>query len=452
MIVVADRVVVPFSGEGAGEAELSWGQRDIWHAMLRQRSWLPNGAWAPLPAGTTVDEIAERLRYMMSRYPSARTRLTFESDGRPRQVVSGAGEIMLDIVDAGDHDPAALAEETRLHYQEAAFDFAKDWPLRMAVIRCRGELTHLVVVMCHLVADGVGTQVLLDEVDRRDDTPVPEMQPLEQARWQASPAGQRQNAMAMRHWEGILRSMAPRRYPESADKRQPRHWRGEFTSYALRPALRSVTDRTGIGSAPALLAVFAVALARVTGVNPVVIRPMVNNRFRPGLDRVVCMLAQFGLCVLDVAEVPFATVVEQARRASLAAYKYAYYDPAQLDDLIRQVVADRGPDLELPCFFNDRRGQVGPVPARTLAPDELRAAVSRGVFEWTTRQDVPFEPLIVHVDDLPDAVQMIIFMDTHVVSPADGEALLREIEAVAVEAALDAVPADQSQAAASAAS
>ena len=50
---------------------------------------------------------------------------------------------------------------------------------------------------------------------------------------------------------------------------------------------------------------------------------------------------------------------------------------------------------------------------------------------------MPFEPLIVHVDDVGDAVRAIIFMDTHVVSPADGEALLRGMETAAVEAALD---------------
>jgi hypothetical protein len=40
-------------------------------------------------------------------------------------------------------------------------------------------------------------------------------------------------------------------------------------------------------------------------------------------------------------------------------------------------------------------------------------------------------------DDVPGAVQAIIFMDTHVVSPADGGALLRGLEAAAVQAALD---------------
>jgi hypothetical protein len=146
------------------------------------------------------------------------------------------------------------------------------------------------------------------------------------------------------------------------------------------------------------------------------------------------MLAQYGICLLDVAGIPLDEALARAQRASLTTYKNAYYDPAQLDALIGRVVADRGADLELPGYFNDRRGPAGgPGPART--PEQLREAAARSTFVWTTRQDVPFEPLIVHIDDLPDATRAIVFMDTHVISPADAEALLRGLESVAIEAA-----------------
>jgi len=429
MIKVADRVSVAFAGEGAGAGELSWGQRDIWLAMVRQESWLPNGAWGPLPAGTTLDDVADRLRYMMSRFPTARTRLLLRPDLPPLQVVAGDGEIALDIIDAaGDADPAELAEAVRLQYQDTEYDFVDEWPLRMAVIRQGDVLTHLVVVMCHLVTDGFGAGVLLEELETRPSTPLPELQSLEQARWQSGPSGERQNGKALRHWESVLRAMPLRRYREAPDRPQPRHWRGEFTSTALGPALHTIGERTGGAPAPVLLAVFAVALARVTGVNPAVIRPMVNNRFRPGLDRVVCMLAQYGLCQLDVAGISFAEAVERAGRTALTTYKHAYYDPIQLDTLIAGVVADRGPELELPCYFNDRRTF-----ATALRPQPDAA----GTFRWTTRQDTPFEPLIVHVDDTPDGIHAVIFLDTHVVSPADGEALLRGLETVALQAAAD---------------
>ncbi|MFI5916254.1 condensation domain-containing protein [Dactylosporangium sp. NPDC051541] len=431
MTDVAERVLVAFAGEGAGEGPLSWGQQDIWRAMVRQQSWIPNGAWGALPDGTTLKDVQERLWYLMSRFPTARTRLRFANDGSPVQVVAAEGEVGLDVFDAGpDDDPAELAERIRLKLQNDAFDFERDWPIRMAVVRKDDTFTHLVVVMCHLVTDGFGTGVLLEELDKRPETPVPDLQPRQQAEWQAGASGQRQHAMTLRHWEAILREMPLRRYPRSRAPQSPRHWRGEFQSPLLSTALRTIAARTGIAAAPVLLAVFAIALARVTGLDPVVVRPMVNNRFRPGLDRVVCMLAQYGLCRLDVAGTTFAEAFERARKSAMSTYKHAYYDPAGLDALIDRVSADR-PGLQLPCYFNDRRDDAAIAGAPLKDLDE----VEPGTFTWTTRQDVPFEPLIVHIDELPGATQAIIFCDTHVIAPDDAEALLRGLETVAVEAA-----------------
>ncbi|WP_345301099.1 condensation domain-containing protein [Dactylosporangium matsuzakiense] len=432
MTEVAERVLVAFAGEGAGEGPLSWGQQDIWRAMVRQQSWIPNGAWGPLPDGTTLEDVQERLQYLMSRFPTARTRLRFAGSGSPVQVVAAEGRVGLDVFDTGPgDDPAELAERLRLKLQHDPYDFERDWPIRMAVVRHRGELTHLVVVMCHLVTDGFGAGVLLEELDKRPDTPVPDLQPLRQAAWQASASGQRQHAMTLRHWDAILREMPLRRYPPSRAPQSPRHWRGEFQSPALSTALRTITARTGIPAAPVLLAVFAIALARVTGSDaPVVVRPMVNNRFRPGLDRVVCMLAQYGLCRLDVAGATFAEAFERARRSAMSTYKHAYYDPAALDDLLERATAER-PGLQLPCYFNDRRDDA----ALAGAPLKDLDDAEPGTFTWTTRQDVPFEPLIVHIDELPGATQAIVFCDTHVIAPDDAEALLRGLETVALQAA-----------------
>lgn len=440
---VAERVTVAFEGEGAGVGELSWGQRDIWMTMTRQRNWLPMGGWKPLPAGTTVDDVADELRYLMTRFPSMRTRLRFDADGRPHQVLAGRGETTLDIIEADeDGDLDVLAETVKDWYQDTDYDFVNEWPVRMGVIRRDGVLTHLVVIMCHLVADGFGTLVMLNEVEARTIAPVGGLQPLEQSRWQATPAGLRQNAAALRHWESTLRSISLRRYPDSVDRREPRHWRGDFTTYALGPALHAITERAQVDSSQALLTVFAVALARVTGISPVVTRPMVSNRFRPGLAEVVAMVAQHGLCVLDVADMSFEEALRRVGRSTMTAYKHAYYNPADMDELITRIAMERGPDFDIGCYFNDRRVATrqafdGPAPT----PQQARDATRYGNFRWTIMQDVPFERLIVHVEDVPDALNVAIFMDTHWISPADGESLLRTIEEVAVEAAFDlAVP------------
>lgn len=435
-INVVERVPVAFAGEGSGQAPLSWGQRDIWQTMVRQNNWLPMGGWKRLDPGTTVADVAEELRFLMSRFQSMRTRLRFDDDGQPTQVLYDSGVITLDVIEAtGDVDLDQLAEAAKDRYQDTPYDYVEQWPVRMGVIRHEGVPTHMVVIMCHLVADGLGALVMLREVGARLTEPVSGTQSLEQARWQASPAGVRQHAAALRYWEKVLRSVPPRRFPDSTDPREPRHWRGDFTSPALRLAVHAIVDRTGADSSQVLLTVFAMALARVTGISPVVTRPMVSNRFRPGLADVVSMVAQYGLCALDVGGLPFTEALDRVRSASLTAYKNAYYDPVGMAELTARICAERGPEFELGSYFNDRRTQTrqgftGPAPAR----EQITQASGRNEFRWTIHQDDPFERLIVHVEDVPDAMRVVVFMDTHAVSPADAEGLLRTMEAVAVEA------------------
>ncbi|GAA3246483.1 condensation domain-containing protein [Dactylosporangium siamense] len=437
------QIMVAFEGEGSGVDDLSWGQLDLWMAMRRQNSWLPMGGATPLPDGTALTDVVDNLRYLMSRYQPMRTRLRFDADGRPSQVVSSSGEIALDVIDAGDDDPAEVADTLRRTYEETDYDFEAQWPLRMGVVLRDGLPTHLVAIMCHLVTDGSGAAVMIAESGARVTTPVRGMQPLEQARWQRSPAGVRQNEAALRYWERLLRTIPARRFAGSDDPRTPRHWRGEFNSPALHLATRAIADRAGMDASPVLMAVYGVALHRITGINPVVFRPTVNNRFRPALADVVCTVAESGLCALDVAGVPFAEALARTQRAAMTAYKHAYFHPVDLDDLIARVARERDPDFDLGCFYNDRRittrtGSTGPAPT----PDQIREAHAgdRTTFRWTIQQDDPFERLFVHIDDVPDTVRITVFMDTHFVSPADAEAFLFGMETVAVEAALDLVP------------
>jgi hypothetical protein len=56
-------------------------------------------------------------------------------------------------------------------------------------------------------------------------------------------------------------------------------------------------------------------------------------------------------------------------------------------------------------------------------------------FRWIASQDAPsFEPLFVHIDDVPGTVQITIYLDTACVPAAAGEALLRKMAAIALEA------------------
>jgi hypothetical protein len=440
---VVDRIVVRFQNEDAGVDELAWGQWEIWSAMVRQGSWLPVGGTVALPAGTTVGDMVDELRWHLTRHQSMRTRLRFDADGSVRQAVAADGEVVLEVVDAGGADPASVAAAVEQRYRDEPFDYERDLPVRAAVICRDGVPTHLVEILCHLVTDAFGGAAMLADLSNRDPAtgqatrPPSPMQPLEQVRWQRSPAGQRQNANALRYWERLLREIEPRRFRGSSDPRRPRHWEAEFDSPAMLAAVSAVARRTGADGSIVLFAAFAAAVARLTGVNPSVIQAVVNNRFWPGLADVVSPVNQTTLRVVDVGDATFDEVVGRVRRSMLSALKAGYYDPRQLDELVARVAAERGEELDLACYFNDRRvtrtSEVGEEPTA----EALRAGRQRTTFRWARQRDEPFERLFLHVEPSTASVRLTLCADTHFVSPADMRACLLGMEALTIDAALD---------------
>ena len=67
-------IPVSFAGADAGEAELTWGQREIWASCELQGQSLGIGGTMVMPPGTTVDDFVAVLRLAMTRHQSLRTR------------------------------------------------------------------------------------------------------------------------------------------------------------------------------------------------------------------------------------------------------------------------------------------------------------------------------------------------------------------------------------------
>lgn len=205
---MADQILIPFHGTGSGAGELTWGQRQIWKAMLETNTSQSMVAVAPLPPGRTAADLAAELEFYMCRYESMRTRLRFDPSGHVTQVVSDSGEIALHIVDTGGDDPARVARELADRWEKTLFDYVDEWPIRMAAIRHRGVDTHVVVTVCHLACDGMGAEVMLAELAElaerdpatgRAAAPVTAMTPRELAAQQQTPAARRQSDISLRH-------------------------------------------------------------------------------------------------------------------------------------------------------------------------------------------------------------------------------------------------------------
>jgi hypothetical protein len=441
---VTQRVLVQFEGDGSGVAELSWGQAEIWSVMQDKASSLSMGGARVLPPGQTVADVAAGLAFIMGRHQSLRTRLRFAPDGQAQQVVHASGEISLEVVDAGHRDPGEVAAAVAARYRARQYDLEHEWPLQMAVITHGGAATHVAEMVCHLALDAFGQAALHDDFDHRDERagPVTARQPMEQARRQRTPAGQRAGDASLRYFERLAASVPDRQFSPSADPRQPRFWQVTLDSPAGYRAARVLAAQLGVSTSPVLLAAFAVALTEITGCPSAALHLVVSNRFRPGFAGSVSPVMQSCLCVLEVAGAPFAEVVRRAWQSSLGAYKHAYFDPAGKRELCERLEAERGAELDWDVVFNDRRvrsRELADAPAGggdgtdgTLPP--LHDELTRTGLTWGERNDMPQQKVFLNICDAPGTLQLELWADSHFVSPADMARLLRRIEAVLAEA------------------
>ncbi|MBW8804227.1 MAG: condensation protein [Catenulisporales bacterium] len=440
-------IMVPFAGEGSGTEELTWGQWLVWRMMQGFDSPYMIGGAMRLEAGTTLEHLVRLLAFIVGRHQSLRTRIRTGPDGEPTQVLAASGEVALHVHDVAEgQDPAELAEEIRARYEFEPFDIAQDWPVRMAVIRKDGVPDHFVAMYPHMVIDAYGFEALVGDLENLDrDTggvlgPRAGVQPMDLAREQRGPAAERAQAVSLRYWERWLREVPARRFNGPHPERDPRWWDCAYDSRAALLALNAVSARTGLHSGPVLLAAYAVALARTTGVNPSVIRMVVSNRFRPDFARSVSVVAQPGLCVVDVGGCTFDEAVARAWRAQLATGKNAYYDPRRLAELRERVEKERGEALDLMCYFNDRRATLAQ-PAGTgeqmPSEEQMWDAVPLSRLSWGIRSNSPDVKAYLDVNGSPDTVNLTLRSDTRAVSPAEQVAILRGIEEILLAAAFD---------------
>jgi hypothetical protein len=129
--------------------------------------------------------------------------------------------------------------------------------------------------------------------------------------------------------------------------------------------------------------------------------------------------------------------VARASGRALNAYRNAYYDAYEQDEVISRVEAERGEEFDLSSYFNDRRRRDrtyrGPAPGAA----EIRAALADSTLSWVQDAKIPKAKLHACVDDPPDAIELELSADQRYFSRADLENIARAMEEAAVQAATD---------------
>jgi Condensation domain len=453
--VSQDRVLVPFSGAQAGTGPLTWGQQAIWQDMLDSGNQFTMDGYASLPPGSTVKDVTTRLATLMYRHAALRMRLGSDGAGQPCQQVAGSGQIGLDVLTLPDEaDPADVpryVEHLRVTGRTERFDFERDWPLRMALLRHRGECRYVVWTLSHLAADGGAHVLLLDDLIATGLATEPRHPDiLDMAQAEQEPQLRQLSRRAMRHWESQLSHLPAQTFGEPVRPQAqaaPRYRQARFASPAAHLAVLAIAGRTGTDVSRVTFAVIATAIARATGVHPLTIKVMVNNRFRPGVADVIAPLAQNAVVTIDVGGMTVDEAVTRTRNAILTASMRACYDPADLSEVMERLDAARGYPARVTCRVNDQRamtmraGQDGdpdkPRDPGQLTPERIRQRLGDSALTWLGRRDNMHEQVNLLVENEPDVVSLHIMWDGWSLTDGQVEAVLHGVEEVAVRAAFD---------------
>jgi hypothetical protein len=442
-----DRVVVHFAGPQAGTLPLTWGQKAILQDMQDSGNQFSMGGRCELPEGSSVEDAAARVSDLVGRHASLRMRLRTDA-GRPWQEIARSGDIGLDILaipdDAGRADVVRYAADLMETWPLARFDFHSDWPLRMAVLKHRGACAYLVWALSHLAADGGGHLLLGADLKAGADggprrTQIPDIAHSEQ-----TPQLRQLSSRTMRHWESQLRHIPAQTFGEPVrpeGQAGPRYWQARFRSPAAHLAMQAIAKRTGTDASRVTLALIATAIARATGVRPLTLKVMVNNRFRPGLADVIAPIAQNSVVTIDVTDTTVDEVVARARGAALTAGMRAYYDPDDLREVMARLDAERGYPAAVTCRVNDQRAMIMRAEAADgpgeVTPEQVADALAETSLTWLGQRDNMHEQANILIENQPGVLSLHMLWDRWSLTDGQVEALLRGVEEVAVEAAFD---------------
>ena len=243
----------------------------------------------------------------------------------------------------------------------------------------------------------------------------------------------------MRYFERLAASAPDRQFKESGDPRQPRFWQVTLDSPAGYRAAGMLAARLGLSTSPVLLAAFAVALTPVSVSLRVAVHIVVSNRFRPGFADSVSPVMQSCLGVIEARTARSRRWSDGPGSPRSARTSTPITIRRAASEVCERLAAERGAEPDWSVVFNDRRVLSRELADTTSVADgapSLRDELTRTTLTWGDRNDMPEQKVFLSICDAPGTLCCELWADTHFVSPADMERLLRRIETVLVDAAL----------------
>ncbi|HEY7201173.1 MAG TPA: condensation domain-containing protein, partial [Candidatus Dormibacteraeota bacterium] len=281
----------------------------------------------PLDAGRLRDALAA----VASRHQCLRAGVHLAGDLPVLRIAPRVG-VDLPVVDLSGLAPAArLAMAGRLTREEASerFDLGRPPLLRARLLRLAPDDHVLVLVQHHLVTDGVSIGLLHRELAAAYAGAEPPAPPRfsDHVAWERDWLAGPEAARSLAFWRERLAGAPELALGDGrlAVTRAARATAACRTVVAPDAARRLAAVGRAERTTPFMVvtAAFAAVLARWSGQTDVVIGTTVDNRPRPGLDRVLgCFVNMVALRLDCSGDPPFAELVARARRTVLDAYTH----------------------------------------------------------------------------------------------------------------------------------
>jgi hypothetical protein len=448
-------IPVTFTGERAGEGLLTLAQLDI-------SAWLtPDDAYAflraefPVPSMASVDDVAEALAVLISRYESLRTTyVPGDLSVEPRQRVAATGVQLLEVCSLGEGQwgpgdrPAAA--EALIRWLRESPDPARS-AVRVAVavapdagdrvIACAAAFTHLAVdhgaieILKRDFAD------LLGDPARRWVGPVGH-QPLDQAELEATPAERRKGDAALDRLRERMQRMPRCLYALPGARTGGGSLAVELSSVAAAMAVRQVAARARTSRASVVLAAICAVIARRASYPELVLAQVSSNRFERHLVNYVGPLAQGTLAAVQTGGRSFDELVGHTWASVMEANRLGRYDTAKRDAMDELIGHERGLRPNHDPFFNSLIAESwsGLTAGVGLQAEDVDVALARTVLRWRPMPDAR-APIRFTLNQIDGCLRLDAWSgDTGLVPRAELESVLLAAERLLVAAAHGDVP------------
>jgi Condensation domain len=433
---------VEFTGGRDGSLISTWGQRSIWEEMQQEAPHNErfNISTARSPeGGLRKSDMINAIHRVVAAHESLRTRLRYTPSGDLNQILHGTMRLPIEIVEVEDMAAEPHGEEAlkkRLLY--TPFDFENEWPIRIGAVLRDSLIRHVLVVTSHHAMDAFAVPFLertLWNGESTDDSPT--FQPIDEARYQASPEGQRINAAAELYWRTTLARVPLKMFQNhSTDPRSPRYWTATLTSPRLALGLQYLSQNLRVGSSAVLLAALSAVISQITGVDQCVLLVQVHNRFKPELRHAVSPLTMPGLFMMNTASASFPELIRRGWAAALKAYQHAYYNKRLIDDINLHIERARGSRVDLSCWVNDMRSNYPPpLPLSRAKLAEIIGNLDAVQVKWSGQYDKHNHVTLgLRAYGSTQLAMLELIADTFVLAPSQIEWILQGVEGMVVDA------------------